>query len=976
MNTATTPKAMLVENTGTWRRRGIGLALLVLLWLAPGVARAADQVDVPGPTGSGEFGQTVTVLPNGNIVVTDPGYDIPSGATNVGAVYLYDGVTHAQISMLTGSTASDQVGSHGVLTLTTGAYVVVSPYWDNGAANSAGAVTWGSGTAGVSGVVSTTNSLVGSKNGDVVGVSGSYPYAIAVVALSNGNYVVSSPNWDNDTATQAGAVTWGSGTTGVMGAVSAANSLVGSRSNDGVGSLDIVVLSDGNYVVRSPSWTNGAATAAGAVTWGSGTTGVTGTISAANSLVGGTIYDQVGLSGVTALTNGNYVVASAYWDSATATEAGAVTWGNGATGITGTVSTANSLVGGTTNSHVGLGGVTALSNGNYVAKNIWWDNGVATNAGAATWGNGVTGITGTVSAANSLVGSTTDDYVGQQITALTNGNYVVASTSWDGSVANLGAVTWGNGATGITGTVSAANSLIGGSLTDQVGSGGVTELSNGNYVVRSPNYDGPPYANVGAVTWGSGTAGVKGGVNSSNSLIGSNTDDQIGSGGVKALSNGNYVVVSPSWSVVGAADVGAATWVTGTTGLVGYISAANSLVGVVAQDQVGYNGVVELSNGNYVVVSPLWSYSYATTDAGFGAVTWGNGLTGITGQVSAGNSLVGYRQNDWIGNGGITALSNGAYVVRSPNFDYGVADTGAVTWGSGATGVKGAVSLTNSLLGNYTNDQVGNGGVTALSNGNYVVVSYSWGNNGITTTAGAVTWGNGATIAGNISSLIGAGIRNDGWMSVAESSFVANTSNGDTGGLHNNGDLTVAGSAFVNNVAVLIGGGISHFGGTLTLHNSTLYSNTAATGGGISASAALTVTNSTLSGNTSSPGNGGGGIANFSDLVLRNTLIANSNGDADCSNSGTIAENSNNLIEDGSCSAALSGDPLLGVLGDYGGDTQTLPLLPGSPALDAGDAGACLTTDQRGVTRPQGSGCDIGAFESRRFTLSQGGGDN
>ena len=56
-----------------------------------------------------------------------------------------------------------------------------------------------------------------------------------VTALSNGNYVVSSPNWTNGAAASAGAVTWGSGTAGVSGPVSASNSLVGSTANDSVG---------------------------------------------------------------------------------------------------------------------------------------------------------------------------------------------------------------------------------------------------------------------------------------------------------------------------------------------------------------------------------------------------------------------------------------------------------------------------------------------------------------------------------------------------------------------------------------------------------------------------------------------------------------------------------------------------------------------------------------------------------------------
>ena len=54
----------------------------------------------------------------------------------------------------------------------------------------------------------------------------------------------------------------------------------------------------------------------------------------------------------------------------------------------------------------------------------------------------------------------------------------------------------------------------------------------------------------------------------------------------------------------------------------------------------------------------------------------------------------------------------------------------------------------------------------------------------------------------------------------------------------------------------------------------------------------------------------------------------------------------------------------LGPLADYGGPTLTHALAPGSPAIDAADADQCEATDQRGVSRPQGEGCDIGAFET------------
>jgi hypothetical protein len=174
---------------------------------------------------------------------------------------------------------------------------------------------------------------------------------------------------DKEGASAAGAVTWCDGTASTIGTVSVANSLVGTTANDHVGSGSVAALTNGNYVVLSPVWNNDGAKLAGAATWGNGTGGTVGAVSAANSLVGTRMYDQVGFGGVTALSNGHYVVASNIWNKssgAPATEveqAGAATWGNGVTGTTGPVLPTNSLVGTAPYDRVGLGEVRALPNG-------------------------------------------------------------------------------------------------------------------------------------------------------------------------------------------------------------------------------------------------------------------------------------------------------------------------------------------------------------------------------------------------------------------------------------------------------------------------------------------------------------------------------------------------------------------------------------------------------------------------------------
>jgi hypothetical protein len=487
---------------------------LTLLLIPAGLHAAPpfpEFVD-PHPNAGNLFGATVVALSTGNVVITAPFDD--AGGSDAGAVYLFNGATGALISTLTGSTAGDKVGSSGVTVLSNGHYVVRSEFWDNGAATDVGAVTWGSGTTGISGVVSASNSLVGSTANDNVGSSG-------VRTLSNSNYVVPSPNWSNGAANNAGAVTLGSGTSGISGVVSASNSLVGSSAYDRVGYGKVLELSNGNYVVRSPLWNNGAATEAGAVTWRSGSSPIIGVVSASNSLVGSTAFDQVGGS-VWVLNNGNYVVCSPSWSSGAATHSGAITWGRGDIGISGVVSAGNSLIGSTAFDRVGVFGVVALSNSNYVVRSPFWNNGAATEAGAVTWGSGSSAIIGVVSASNSLVGSTSNDGVGNfDVTALSNGNYVVTSRNWDnGAVTDAGAATWGSGTTGISGALSATNSLVGTKTGDKVGDFGVTALSNGNYVVNSSSWDNGSVTNAGAATWSSGTTGLIGAVSTSNSLVG------------------------------------------------------------------------------------------------------------------------------------------------------------------------------------------------------------------------------------------------------------------------------------------------------------------------------------------------------------------------------------------------------------------------------------------------------------------------
>jgi hypothetical protein len=142
-------------------------------------------------------------------------------------------------------------------------------------------------------------------------------------------------------------------------------------------------------------------------------------------------------------------------------------------------------------------------------------------------------------------------------------------------------VTWGNGTAGSVGTVAKANSLVGSTMDDAVGSNGVTALSNGSYVVASPAWNDVAVTTAGAVTWLKGDASFSGTVSTFNSLVGSKVDDHVGNARVTALNN-DYAFVSSVWDRGGTQDAGAVTLASGTFRLVGTIQGYNSVRGAAA----------------------------------------------------------------------------------------------------------------------------------------------------------------------------------------------------------------------------------------------------------------------------------------------------------------------------------------------------------------------------------------------------------
>jgi uncharacterized repeat protein (TIGR01451 family) len=271
---------------------------------------------------------------------------------------------------------------------------------------------------------------------------------------------------------------------------------------------------------------------------------------------------------------------------------------------------------------------------------------------------------------------------------------------------------------------------------------------------------------------------------------------------------------------------------------------------------------------------------------------------------------------------------------------------------------------------------------------------------------GAIVTISGLTISnGQVVDDHGGGIYNAGTLTLTNSIISNNNTNtsvafnGHGGGVYNaiTGTLTLNGSTVSNNAIFNAahdgyGGGIYN-AGTLTLNNSTVSGNHTygdhCHGGGIHNEGMLTLNNSTIGSHNYASGGNGGGIWNGNNGIvnLKNSIIAGNMANSagpDCHNTATLISLDYNLVGDNSdcpftpqTGDQVNVDPLLGELQDNGGPTETRALLLGSPAFDTIPIVSCtdhlgtpIATDQRGVARPQGSACDIGAYEAQTADLS------
>jgi hypothetical protein len=214
---------------------------------------------------------------------------------------------------------------------------------------------------------------------------------------------------------------------------------------------------------------------------------------------------------------------------------------------------------------------------------------------------------------------------------------------------------------------------------------------------------------------------------------------------------------------------------------------------------------------------------------------------------------------------------------------------------------------------------------------------------------------------------VGGGVKNFGSLTLTNDTISNNTAPKNGGGIYNGinntdfGYLTLSNSTIWRNTASVDGGGIDNDGGQATLTFGTIYGNTAQIGGGIAIENNVHNTFSLL-------------------VAMSNSIVAGNHADSAADISGNLTSKGYNLVQDTSGAIFAPNDhppdisgvqfTNLGIdseLRNNGGPTWTLRLLKGSPAIDKIPPDTCLvnkpTTDQRGVIRPKGPACDIGAYE-------------
>jgi hypothetical protein len=479
------------------------------------------------------------------------------------------------------------------------------------------------GSIGLTGVVTITNSLVGSKPDDKVGEDAWY--------FENGNWVIFSP----------GAATW-TPPTGITGVIDSANSLL-SHSD---WPFQRWRQANGNYIVFSEE----------TATWGNGAVGITGVVTTSNSLFfGSALKFLTGYSWMQFAPDSNDGMVLLFQDpdpgpgnqekihaplrsdipsTGTLTATNVFTAGvysnvrvlrNGITLIcdyegSGTGGrkkmrwgTIAGLVGGTPSNEAGLWSAPAdapdkICDARQDANPLSFDDGhfvmlgEQDNRGVMTIVDSSQQVSGIVTMTNALFSNGAEF---KYLIPLTGTVFLLrAEYPSDHALARRNVFLRVDAAVGVTGSFTSTSGLYldipDGAAEDVY----VSVLEDGNYVIASSGWGG----NRGLVHWASWNVTTSGELNASNSIVGECAGQQIGHG-VSALRNGRYVIGSPEWEPCGSlsADLGAVTWMEGGP-VTGTVDAMNSIIGDSDSDRVGSSD--SDAWGEYESWDPTFSFDY------------------------------------------------------------------------------------------------------------------------------------------------------------------------------------------------------------------------------------------------------------------------------------------------------------------------------------------------------------------------------
>jgi hypothetical protein len=365
--------------------------------------------------------------------------------------------------------------------------------------------------------------------------------------------------------------------------------------------------------------------------------------------------------------------------------------------------------------------------------------------------------------------------------------------------------------------------------------------------------------------------------------------------------------------------------------------------------------------GTVSLVDSLIVDNMARVHGGGAAITSGGLLTNTKVMSNTSQSGGGLYNGAWLTVTNSSILSNTAY-----------SDGGGLYHDSATE----ALTVFNSLIsGNQSNT---GGGVYKFDIGPLTIISSTVQYNTASLEGGGVLIdydGSMTIISSTVQhnqAMHGGGLQfNYGIALIVNSRIISNTAIGKGGGVNQDeGRLTIANSVISHNQSG-DGGGLNVYRSPVHISNSTLSHNTAARGGGIriAGSVQITLTHVTLITNTAVTS--GNDIDQINGDILLSATILGSGSNACNLSGGTLTDDGYNLESAATCgltatTSLTNTNPLLGSLADNGGGTLTHALLNGSPALDAiPDADCVLTTDQRGIGRPQHAGCDIGAYEEQ-----------